>query len=215
VPKTNAARHPIILLIDGIGGWKERWWQWSSWNRGRVLIDSLVSGGYAVVMIDAFASGERTHENDYETAETFVNKFPQFRDLALQNTIEHRRLLDYLATRNDIDTTRVACLGLSLGGMTTFYLAANEPRIKAGVAGVTPMQRIPDVLWPGHYAPHVRVPMLMLMGSTDAFYTKEQVERVFNAVASSQKKLVWYETGHRLPAEYAGAAVAWFREHLR
>src|SRR5687767_7069499 len=33
VPKAGAVRVPVVLLIDGIGGWKERWWQHTSWNR--------------------------------------------------------------------------------------------------------------------------------------------------------------------------------------
>lgn len=214
IPKTAAARHPVVVLIDGIGGWKERWWQQTSWNRGRVLIDSLLASGYAVAMIDAPASGERTHENDYVTAETFIAKFSQLRDMELQNTIEHRRLLDYLATRPDVDTTRVGALGLSLGGMTTFYLGAFEPRLKVAVAGVTPMQRIPDLFLPVHYAGRVRIPMLMLAGRTDTFYTQAQVERVLGLLSAKEKKLIWYDTGHRLPESYAGDAVTWFRTNL-
>ncbi len=215
IPKDSQPRHAVIVLIDGIGGWKERWWQETSWNRGRILIDSLLAAGFAVAMIDAFASGERTFANDYETAETFIRKFSQLRDMALQNTIEHRRLIDYLSSRSDIDSTRIGALGLSLGGMTTFYLGAFEPRVRAGVAGLTPAQRIPDLLWPGHYAAHVRMPLLMLMGRTDAFYTQQQVAAIFASLGSKEKQLQWYDVGHRLPEAYAGAAVAWFRQFLR
>ncbi|HEX6559716.1 MAG TPA: dienelactone hydrolase family protein [Longimicrobiales bacterium] len=215
LPKNAASKHPVILLIDGIGGWKERWWQRTSWNRGRVLIDSLVAAGYGVAMIDAPASGERTYENDYETAETFVRKLPQWRDMALQNTIELRRLIDYLATRPDVDVSRIGALGLSHGGMVTFYLAAIESRVRVAVAGLTPQQNIPAVLLPLHYAPHVAVPFLLLAGTKDGWYTPEQVQKVSGLMASQHKQVVWYDVGHRLPEEYAGATVAWFREYLR
>jgi dienelactone hydrolase len=214
IPKQGAARYPVVVLIDGIGGWKERWWQASSWNRGRVLVDSLIAAGFAVAMIDAPASGERTYENGYVSAESFVGKYPQLRDLDMQNTVEHRRLIDLLATRADIDTTRIGALGLSMGGRAVFYLAAFEPRIKVGVGGVVALTRMPEMLWPGHYAPHVTEPMLLLMGRTDAYYTTAQAERVLELLASRDKKLVWYDAGHRLPEEYAGEAVAWFRQHL-
>src|SRR4051812_15767034 len=59
-PKDGAVRHPLIVLVDGIGGWKERWWSPTSWNRGKILIDSLIAAGFAVAMADAPASGERT-----------------------------------------------------------------------------------------------------------------------------------------------------------
>jgi dienelactone hydrolase len=212
LPKTSAARHPIVVLIDGIGGWKERWWQRESWNRGRLLIDSLLAANYGVVMIDAPLSGERSAENDFVSAETLLTKPAQLRDLTVQAAIEHRRLLDYLASRSDVDTTRVGVLGLSLGGMITFYLGAIEPRLKAGVAGLTPAQ-IPAMLWPGHVAGHERIPLLMLMGRSDGFYTQPQAQRIFDLIPT-QKELVWYDVGHRLPEQYAGAAVAWYRRFL-
>ncbi|MEP6494965.1 MAG: dienelactone hydrolase family protein [bacterium] len=215
VPKNSTTRHPVIVLIDGIGGWKERWWQATSWNRGRVLIDSLMAAGFAVAMLDAPASGERTFENDFENAESFVKRPAQWRDMGLQNTIEQRRLLDYLATRADIDTTRIGVLGLSHGGMVTFILAALEPRVRVAVAGLTPMQSIPDALLPENYASRVHVPLLMLAGSKDTWYTRDQTERVLAMVGSKDKQLVWYDVGHRLPEEYAGAATTWFRRHLR
>jgi dienelactone hydrolase len=215
IPKNAAARHPVILLIDGIGGWKERWWQATSWNRGRILIDSLIASGYAVAMLDAPASGERTYENDYETAESFIHKPAQWRDMGLQNAIEHRRLIDYLATRTDIDAAHIGVLGLSHGGMMTFVLAAIEPRVKVAVAGLTPMQNIPDALLPSNYASQVSIPILMLAGSQDTWYTHDQAEKVLSAIASKEKQIVWYDVGHRVPEEYAGAAASWFRHHLQ
>ena len=214
LPKTNRMQHPVIVLIDGIGGWKERWWQQTSWNRGRVLVDSLLASGFAIVMIDAPASGERTHENDYETAEAFIKKPAQLRDLVIQNVIEHRRVIDYLETRADIDTARVGMLGLSLGGMTTFFLGSVDSRVKAGVTGVTPLWRFGPVTSAANYAPRVTMPMLMLMGRRDSYYTSEQVAQVYASLASRHKEVVWYDVGHRLPEEYAAAAADWFRRHL-
>lgn len=215
VPHDTVARHPVILLIDGIGGWKERWWDRTSWNRGRILIDSLIANGFAVAMIDAPSSGERIYENDFESAETFIAKPAQWRDMALQNTIEVRRLIDYLQTRSDIDSARIGSLGLSHGGMVTFYLGAVEPRVRAGVAGLTPLKFIADVLSPQIYAPHLQMPLLMLAGRSDAWYTQSQVEEAMGLLGSRAKEVIWYETGHRVPEAYAGAAVAWFRKYLR
>lgn len=210
MPKDGAARHPLIVLVDGIGGWKERWWSPTSWNRGRILMDSLLSAGFAVAMADAPASGERTFENDFVTAESFVKDLPKWRAMGVRNAIETRRLMDYLVSRVDVDSTRIGMLGLSHGGMMTFLLTANDRRIKAAVAGLTPLQKIPDVLMPQVYAPRVRIPLLMLAGSRDAWYTREQVEAAFAAVATTDKKLVWYDVGHRMPEEYAGEATRWF-----
>ena len=214
LPKNAALPHPIIVLIDGIGGWKERWWQSDSWNRGRVLVDSLLRAGYGVAMIDIPGSGERRFEIDFANVETFIAKPAQIRDLVLQSTIEHRRLLDHLARRPEIDSARIGALGLSLGGMTTFYLGAVEPRLKALVAGVVPIVAASEAVSPINYAAHVRAPMLMLMGRSDRYYSREQAEQALGLIATPDKRLIWYDTGHRLPEDYARASVAWFRQHL-
>ncbi|MBI3849461.1 MAG: acetylxylan esterase [Verrucomicrobia bacterium] len=41
------------------------------------------------------------------------------------------RCIDYLETRPEVDKKRIAVAGLSLGGETTMYVAAMDPRIKA------------------------------------------------------------------------------------
>jgi dienelactone hydrolase len=212
-PRSAAARSPVILLITGIGGWKESWLQRDGWNRGRALVDSLIAAKYAVVMIDAPLSGDRKADNDFSSSEPLVNKPAQLRDLTLQLTIEHRRLLDYLATRTDVDTTKIGAVGLSLGAMVTFYLGALDPRLKVGVAGLTPAQISPP-LWPGHFAPHVRIPVLMLMGRTDGYYTHAQADQIFGLIPTT-KDSVWYDVGHRLPPEYAGPVVNWLRRFLK
>ena len=214
VPKSGPARHPVVVLVDGIGGWKERWWQETSWNRGRILIDSLLSAGFAVAMADAPASGERTFENDFVSAESFVRDTAKWNEMGFANVIETKRLIDYLVSRADIDSTRIGMLGLSHGGMVTFALMSGDSRIRAAVVGLTPMQRIPASLLPTSYVTRIQAPLLMFAATNDAWYTREQVDRAFAGVAARQKQLVWYEGGHRPPPEYAIAAAQWFRQHI-
>jgi hypothetical protein len=46
------------------------------------------------------------------------------------------RTVDYLVTRPEVDPQRIGCVGISMGGYRSLYLAALEPRIKAAcVAG--------------------------------------------------------------------------------
>ncbi len=44
-----------------------------------------------------------------------------------------RRFIDYLATRDDVDTNRLGMWGISLGGAYTLFTMPLEPRIKAGI----------------------------------------------------------------------------------
>ena len=41
------------------------------------------------------------------------------------------RTVDYIATRAELDSSRVGCMGISGGGMATLFAAALEPRIRA------------------------------------------------------------------------------------
>jgi dienelactone hydrolase len=41
------------------------------------------------------------------------------------------RTLDYIATRSELDSSRVGCMGISGGGTATLFSAALEPRIRA------------------------------------------------------------------------------------
>jgi hypothetical protein len=43
------------------------------------------------------------------------------------------RLIDYAATRDDCDTTRIGCAGLSGGGLQTLWLTALDERVRCAV----------------------------------------------------------------------------------
>lgn len=47
---------------------------------------------------------------------------------------DDRKCVDYLYTRNEVDTSRIGCCGLSLGGFRSAHLAALDSRIKCCVA---------------------------------------------------------------------------------
>jgi len=43
------------------------------------------------------------------------------------------RTIDYIATRPELDSTRIGCMGISGGGMVTAFSAALEPRIRVAL----------------------------------------------------------------------------------
>jgi pimeloyl-ACP methyl ester carboxylesterase len=47
--------------------------------------------------------------------------------------VDMRRLLDWAATRPEIDSSRIAFVGFSMSALVTATLLANEPRVAAGV----------------------------------------------------------------------------------
>jgi hypothetical protein len=76
------------------------------------------------------------------------------------------RSIDYLETRKDMDTERIAYLRGSWGGALGAIMPAVEPRIKTSVlviAGVFPYQSLPEVEQI-HYLPRINTPVLILNG---------------------------------------------------
>ena len=216
LPKGRTGPVPVVLLLDGIQGSKERWFEQDSWPRGPLISDSLLAAGMGVMALDARYHGERVAESDFRAPNL---SGAAFQELFAPTVIDYRRALDYLATRPEVDTARIGAMGLSMGGMMSFALASVDPRVKVVAAGVTPVSAFKEAdqvaVSPQTFAPYVRnVPVLVQMGRTDGFYNEADVNAFFALIPETRKELVWYESGHRLPAEYAPRAVGWLRRYL-
>lgn len=165
--------------------------------------------------------GERIGANDFESAGVFTFEkgwMARARNMIVQSDIEYRRALDYLATRPEIDMTNIGVIGYSMGGMMTFNLSAVESRIKSSVACVMPVLKDQySAIAVHNFAPRITAEsFLMLVGREDEFnYTIDQAEALKDLVASPDKELVIYESGHILPTEWNQKARQWFVEHLK
>jgi dienelactone hydrolase len=216
LPKAGKPPFPVVILLHGITGSKEGWFEPEGWAYGTRLIDPLIAAGDAVMALDARYHGERGAESGYRISFDLND----IRDLIVTTVIEHRRAMDYLATRAELDTARIGVLGLSMGGLETFALTAVDPRVKVAVAGVTPVGGVRDFttvpVAPQTFAGAIKdTPILMLMGRSDEYYTVEEARQLFASIASPRKELVFYEGGHRMPPEYAAKAVGWLLDGLR
>ena len=215
-PKITNKSFPVVLLIHGLWGTKLNWFEDESFNRGGKMTKALIAEGFAVLALDAPYHGERTYENDYQGAKDPVKYSSWARDLYLKLTIENRRGIDYLSTRKEVDTTRIASLGLSLGGLGTFYLAALEPRLKVGVAGVTPMMIQSPVLYIENFAKRVNCKsFLMLMGNQDIAYSMADAKEMYDMIPIKNKNMIWFNSGHRLPVDYIKTSIEWLNKYLK
>ena len=215
LPKDGASSHPVALIVDGIFGSKERWFDDKSWPKGGLVTKALLAQGIAVMVLDAVFHGERSAENDY-TGPTF--KPIAFRNMVMQTSIEYRRSIDYLSSRSDIDTTRIGMLGISIGGLIIFQLASIDSRIKTAIAGLTPQIKDPkgQPIVSTTFANHVACSsFLMFMGNTDHWYTMEEARQVYDLIPISQKEFIEYDTGHEPPIEYVEKVSDWFAKNLK
>lgn len=137
------------------------------------LNPSTVENSYGFLLKSGRALIVPIYKGMYERRDGLVpgGKPPVFfRDHVIAWSKDLSRSLDYLETRTDIDGTRVAYLGDSLGGVEGTLITAMEKRIKAAIlvsGGFQNRHDLPEVD-PFNFAPHVTIPVLMLNGRYDA-----------------------------------------------
>jgi dienelactone hydrolase len=187
-PQTPA---PVVLLLHGVTSSKSDWLNGTFIN-GEKVTQGLLSRGFAVLALDAQYHGERAVYNDYVNAGEMVFQRQwgvRYANMLTQSVVDYRRAIDYLATRPEIDTTRLGLMGYSMGGHMAFMLGAVEPRIAATVACVVPHMG-PMPMAPTQFARDMGDdPLLMLMASQDRFYTSEQALALYDSVPGTDKAL--------------------------
>jgi len=124
-----------------------------------------------------------------------------FRDHVIEWSKDLGRSLDYLESRNDIDSTKVAYFGSSMGAVQGPIMAVADKRIKAMIlssGGMHFTHDLPEVD-PFNFAPHVTIPVLMISGRYDDVLPLESSQvPLFRLLGTStkDKKLFVYEGGH-------------------
>jgi dienelactone hydrolase len=128
------------------------------------------------------------------------------RDFVVRQVVEVRRSLDYLSTRKDIDSARVAYFGVSLGAARAPIVMAVDHRFAAAImwsgglpTGTTPPLPEADVI---NFAPRVKTPVLMLNGRDDfTFPVETSQEPLFHLLgtAAADKGRGVYDGGHVFP----------------
>jgi len=115
----NAPPPPCVLLLHGIGGSKSDLF---------LLALSFAGRGYATLAIDIAGHGERPRVNNKPPSELGLT---ELRQVGATTVVDLRRAVDFLATRPEVDKTRVGFVGVSLGGILGGVFISAEPRIKA------------------------------------------------------------------------------------
>lgn len=146
---------------------------------GRSIATELARRGYVVITTDMFYWGERRMLLDEDPASyrdrermtqdditAFNRRSQQSEQLVARSLFtagvtwpgvmlwDDIRTLDYLASRPEVDSTRLGCVGLSVGGYRSFLLAALDERVKAAV----------DVGWMSSFASNVRRHVINTIG---------------------------------------------------
>jgi len=106
------------VFLHGYGGSKEDMLSFAG---------LIAAEGYAIIAIDAEFHGERREEGKA----LYSPNLEESRNGIIQTIIDLRRAVDYLETREEIDSERIGYVGGSMGGILGAIFIGVEPRIKA------------------------------------------------------------------------------------
>ncbi len=133
-------------------------WQW------------IVASGRAVLFPVYYGTYERPSARGRTWTESDLVQVPLvYRDWTIRMAKDLSRSIDYLQTRSDIDSGKIAFYGYSFGALLGPIMLAVEDRIDTGIflhGGVFPLE------WPRSfdmvlYAQRVKAPVLMINGTED------------------------------------------------
>jgi dienelactone hydrolase len=117
----------------------------------------------------------------YERHVPFSWASNEWRDMMIYWSKDIGRTIDYLETREDIDSGRLAHYGFSGGAVYGPIFTAIDPRFKASVllgAGIE-ASVLPPEMQVHNFAPRSRVPTLMVSGRDDFIFPVESLQRPF------------------------------------
>ena len=213
LPPEGKAPHRVIVVFPGSGAIDTR----SSANLDPGRIDFLLKSNYAIV--------QPIYKGTYERGGDLHSDYPapttKYKDYVVMWGKDLGRTIDYLETRQDLDSSKLGYFGLSWGAEMGAIMAAVEPRIKVNilyVAGLGFQHALPeaDAI---NYVGHVKQPTLILNGELDFFFPAETSQKpmfmLLGTPVADKKRLV-YPGGHSVPrTEMIKETLAWLDRYAK
>lgn len=221
----NDERLPVLLVGHGAGGGKDEDWMVA-------LLTWMAALGAGVIAIDAPLHGER--QGQFEDLRALLQQPYRGLRFVVQAAVDTMRAIDWAATRPDLDTTRLAYLGMSMGSILGVPFVAMDERVRAacfalGGAGIMHVlsgmaapalridaARVAEAVDPMHYAPLIAPrPVLMVNGTRDQIIAPAAGHLLFGLLGEP-KRIIWYDGGHGdIPRETVEEMRAFLAPHLQ
>jgi hypothetical protein len=128
-PKATKGKVPVVLFNHSHFGQYEVGKE--EFVRGRKEMQSpsyamaLARAGYAGLCLDSWGFGERKGRTENELFKEMLWKGQVMWGMMVYDNL---RALDYLQTRDDVDSRRIATMGMSMGSTMSWWLAALDER---------------------------------------------------------------------------------------
>ena len=244
-PKNASGRLPTVLFNHSHGGGykigKQEFIDGREYLGKPSYAEFLTSLGYNALCFDAWIFGERARpQAEMESFKDFIWRGRVLWGMMVYDAL---KAVDYLVTRPDVDTKRLATVGMSMGSSTAQWAGALDPRLKVvvdiccltdwdtlarlgGLKGHGIYYYVPDLL--NHFttsqmnaliAPR---PHLSLAGSKDHLSPLEgldiidaELKKAYAAAGKPEHwKLLRYDVGHQETPEMREQIRQWFVKYL-
>jgi pimeloyl-ACP methyl ester carboxylesterase len=161
-----------------------------------------------------------TYERNIDLSTTWPENTRAYTDNVVKWIQDFRRSIDYLETRDDMDLSRLAYMGLSWGGWNGPIVMALDDRFKTGVyigGGIPPTRARPEAS-SASFAARVTAPVLMVSGRNDLLRPVETYQTpMFNSLATppQDKRHAILEGGHIPPKnQLTRETLEWYDAYL-
>jgi cephalosporin-C deacetylase-like acetyl esterase len=212
LPSAGEPPYQTVVIFPGSGSLQAR----SSDSLALNRVDFLLRSGRAVL----WPIYKGTYERGSELSSDLPRESTRYKDHMIMWGKDLARSIDYLESRDDIDSERIAYYGLSWGGAMGAILPAIEPRIRANilyVAGLNFQRALPEADQI-NYIGRVRQPTLILNGELDFFFPAETSQKPFFELLGTpdqDKRRLIYPGGHSVPRpEMMKESLAWLDRYL-
>ena len=204
IPRQVKERYETVIWVPGMDAWQNT----STFDPiERIYRDPFKLNLLRTGRIICIPVLEETFERGNGTSilEQSKNTPLSFRDNTIRACKDVSRTVDYLWTRPDVHTKRIVYYGISWGGCLGNANVVTNQRIAAMVlvsTGYSEGLKDLPAINPYQFAPHVKIPVIMINGTTDPVFPVQSHQKpMFEDLGSSQKEHSLLLAGHIPPPD--------------
>lgn len=167
----GAGRHPALIVVH-------EWWGLNDWVRAKA--EKFASDGYVALAVDLYRG--KSAGGDPDVAHQLMRGLPE--DRAARDLDAAYR---YLASRPDVDPSRIGSIGWCMGGGYSLETAIEEPKLAACVVYYGRLVTDPATVV------KIQAPMLGNFGEEDQGISPAMVEQFEKAAKAAGKSIDFKE----------------------
>ncbi len=222
IPKNITKPLPVIILLHGAGD--EKTVDYVEFGN-----DFLLKENYAVLRIDISKHGDR-EEEDYDLDFTGETKYWS-REIITQTVFDLRRAVDFIETRNELNSDKIGFFGISLGGITGTIFCGVEKRVKVPVIVLAGGQLklmfgakalsadtkdYLSIIEPNNFVKEISPRPLLMINAEDDEIVLPIMSKSLYKHAENPKKIIWYSAKHHtIPLDKTyQEGLNWFNQNL-